>query len=48
MAIWILSTGNSDVQLKDNSYSRWEKLLNDAKEKPPLDICHDRNNKFLN
>jgi hypothetical protein len=48
MAIWILSTGNSDVQLKDNSYSLWEKLLNDAKEKAPLDICHDRNNKFLN
>jgi hypothetical protein len=48
MAIWILSTGNSDVQLKDNSSHLWEKLLNDAQEKPPLDICHDRNNKFLN
>ncbi|MBE9055029.1 hypothetical protein [Sphaerospermopsis sp. LEGE 08334] len=46
MAIWILSTGNSDVQLKTDD--NWQGLFEDVMEKPPLEVCHDRNNKFIN
>jgi len=46
MAIWVITIGNSDVQLKTDS--NWQDLFLEVNTEPPINICHDDNNKFLN
>ncbi|MBO1065194.1 MULTISPECIES: hypothetical protein [Nostocales] len=47
MAIWIITTGNSDVQLKtDDNWCQF--YYKQAKKQEPLKFCNDEDNKLLN